>query len=206
MIKTGKGISMKVYNGLVNVKKHIKGQQQHLIFNCSANHMKCSLKKLGGTYKLQSSLLKQEIYHTEIYEDTWEAEREIWEPYFRMDILSVAFVYAQYSMNMENTKGFGMKDCLSLPSLGWKYFNSQRCEDDEDKYCYTDKYMRHFVIQSIKAGKVGAFNQSYGSVISNDISNIISFELGITGNNYEIIENYNSYIKTYKSEFENEYN
>ena len=44
--------------------------------------MKFSLKKLGDTNKLQSSLLKQEIDHTEIYEDTWETQREIFEIVF----------------------------------------------------------------------------------------------------------------------------
>ena len=65
-------------------------------------------------------------------------------------------------MNMEQITNFGMKNCLSLPSLGWKYYNSMREEDDADIepiYSYNDKYMRHFVRQSIKGGKVGAFNQ-----------------------------------------------
>ena len=75
-----------------------------------------------------------------------------------MDVLSLAFIYARYSMNMEQITGFGMKNCLSLPSLGWKYYNTSRSEEDEAIYSYTDKYMRHFVRQSIKGGKVGAFN------------------------------------------------
>ena len=99
-----------------------------------------------------------------------------------------------------------MKDCLSLPSLGWKYFNSQRCEDDEPIYSYTDKYMRHFVRQSIKGGKVGAFNQNYQSSISDKIFKIIKFTgLNITGNKYEIIEQYRAYLKSYKSKYENEH-
>ena len=98
--------------------------------------------------------------HKEIYEDTWESKRSEWEPCFKMDILSLAFIYARYAMNMSSITGFGMNDCLSLPSLGWKHFMSSRCVDDQTISAYADKHMRHFVRQSIKGGKVGAFNQS----------------------------------------------
>ena len=37
-----------------------------------------------------------------------------------------------------------MKDCLSLPGLGWKYFNSRTANDEIFK-SYNDKYIRWFV-------------------------------------------------------------
>ena len=52
-----------------------------------------------------------------------------------------------------------MKDCLSAPGLGCKFFNCMRDENDEPNYTYIDKYMRWFVRQSIKGGRVCAFNQ-----------------------------------------------
>ena len=58
--------------------------------------------------------------------------------------------------------------------------------------------------KSITGGKIGAFDQSYESVVSNKIFNIISSEFEITGNKYEIFEKHISYIKTYKSKIENE--
>ena len=64
---------------------------------------------------------------------------------------------------MEETTGFSMKDCLSLPGLGWKYFIKLRTEEDEPVYTYNDEYMRWFVRQSIKGGRVLAFNQYYKS-------------------------------------------
>ena len=62
---------------------------------------------------------------------------------------------------MEEITGFSMKDSLSAPGLGWKYFNSSRTEAEEDEPIYTqnDKYMRWFVRQCIKGGRVCAFNQ-----------------------------------------------
>ncbi len=60
---------------MVNVKANSKGQPQNLTFTCSRNHMKSYLRKLGETYKLQPSLIKQENNHKESYEDTWESKR-----------------------------------------------------------------------------------------------------------------------------------
>ena len=68
---------------------------------------------------------------------------------------------------------FSMKDCLSLPGLEWKYCNSLRTEQDEPIYTYADKYMRWFVRQNIKGGRVCAFNQCYESKICDDILNIL---------------------------------
>ena len=64
--------------------------------------------------------------HTEIYEDTWQDKRNEWLPYLRRDVLSLAFINARYSINMESITNFGMKNCLSLPSVGWKNYNSKR--------------------------------------------------------------------------------
>ena len=60
---------------------------------------------------------------------------------------------------MGEITGFGMKDCLSLPGLWWKNFNSIRREQDEPIYIYNDINMRWFVKQSIKGGRVCVFNQ-----------------------------------------------
>ena len=60
---------------------------------------------------------------------------------------------------MEELMGFSMKDCLSLPGLGFIYFKSLRTEENEPIYTYDDKYIRHFVRQTAYAGRVCAFNQ-----------------------------------------------
>ena len=106
---------------------------------------------------------------------------------------------------MEEITGFSMKDCLSLPGLGWKYFNSLRTEEKEPKYTYNDKYMRWFVRQSIKGERVCAFNQYYKSKHFDDIKKIISKELCVKGNTYDIFEEYLKYKKKHYKSFEKEY-
>ena len=88
-------------------------------------------KKIGESYKLQKSLLRKELEHDEIYEDTWEATEDEWLPYVKKDVLSTAFCYARYTMGMEEITGFGMKNSLTLLSLANKYFNSLRDENVE---------------------------------------------------------------------------
>ena len=167
------------------------------------------MKKIGESHKLQESLVKKELEHDEIYEDTWEAEENEWLPYVKNDVLSTAFCYARYTMGTEELTRFGMKNSLTLPSLANKYFNSSRDENDEPIYTYTDPFMRNFVRKAFKGGRCNAFNQHCKSEISDEVFNIISKELNVNGNICEILEKYfnflNKYEKQYAKEFDSKY-
>ena len=106
---------------------------------------------------------------------------------------------------MEEITGFPMKDCLSLPALGWKNFNSLRTEEDEPIYTYNDKYMRWFVRQTIKGGRVCAFNQYYKSKHCDDILKIINKELAVKGTLYDTIKAYMEYKNKHFKIFEKKY-
>ena len=204
IIKNGKGIiELKVYNGLIY--KNNKQIPQYLHFRCGMTHLNYSLKKLGKTFKLPKELLKTEMNHDEIAADNYKDKKDIWLPYVKNDVLCTAYCYARYCKNMEELTKSSMKDCLSLPGLGWKYFNSLRTEEDEPIYTYNDKYMRWFIRQSIKGGGVCAFNQYYKSDHYNDIKRILSKELGVKGNIYDIIEEYLRYKKKYYDIYEKKY-
>ena len=207
LIKNGAGIvSLKIFNGYVDPVKKIP---QYVHFRCGRVHINKSLRKIGESYKLQESLLKKELEHDEIFEDTWEARENEWLPYVKNDVLSTAFCYARYTMGMEELTEFGMKNSLTLPSLANKYFNSLRDENDEPIYTYTDPFMRNFVRKAIKGGKCIAFNQHYKSEISDEVFNIISKELNVNGNICDLLEKYfkflNKYEKQYEKEFDSKY-
>ena len=121
------------------------------------------------------------------------------------DVLCTAFSYARYIKAMQEITKFSMKDCLSLPGLGIKFFNSLRREQDEPIYTYNDKYMRHFVRQAAYGGRVCAYNQYHKSKICDDIFNIILKELNVEGNTYEKIEAYMKYKNEHFKIFEKEY-
>ena len=206
LIKNGSGIvSLKIFNGYVDPVKKIP---QYVHLRCGLLHIKDSLKNIGRSYKLQESLLKQELEHDEIFEDNWEEKENEWLPYLKNDVLSTAFSYARYSKGMEELTGFGMKNCLTLPSLANKYFNSLRDENDEPIYTYNDEFMRHFVRKSIKGGRCSALNQYYKSNISKEVFNIISEELGVNNNDNvcEIIDKYFEYTNAKRKIIEDEYN
>ena len=70
--------------------------------------------------------------------------------------------------------------------------------------------MRWFVRQSIKGGQIGAFSHYYKSKIYDDILKIISEEINVKGNIYDILEAYlnykNKHFEIYEKEFENHFN
>ena len=204
IIKNGKGIiEMKVFNGLIY--KNNKQIPQYLHFRCGMTHLNYSLKKLGKTFKLPKELLKTEMNHDEIDANNYKDEKDIWLPYVKNDVLCTGYCYARYSKAMGEITGFSMKDFLSLPGLGWKYFNSLRTEEDEPMYTYNDKNMRWFVRQSIKGGRVCAFNQYYKSKHCDDILKIINKELAVKGTVYDTIEAYMEYKNKHFKIFEKEY-
>ena len=97
---------------------------------------------------------------------------------------------------MQKITGFVMKDCLSL--TGPKYFKSLGNEEDELIYTYKDKYMRWFVRQSTKGGRVCAFNQQYKSEkICDDILKTISEKLNVKRKLYDIVDAYLEYKKNF---------
>ena len=119
-----------------------------------------------------------------------DIKKDEWVDYVKIVVLCTAFSCSRYSEAMEDITGFSMKDCLSLPGLGCKYFNSLRTEEDEPIHTYNSKYKRRFVRQRIKRGRVCAFNNYYKSRNCDDISKNISEELNVQENIYGFIEAY----------------
>ena len=145
--------------------------------------------------------------HDEIDYNNYKDKKDEWLDYVKQDVLCTAFSYARYCSAMQEITRCSMKDCLSAPGLGWKYFPSKRDENDEPIYTYNDKYMRWFVRQSIKGGQVCAFNQYYRSKICDEVLEILSEEINVKGNIYDIIGAYmkykNKHLKNIKEEYEN---
>ena len=125
--------------------------------------------------------------HDESDENIWREKNE-WVSYLKNEVLCSALSYARYSKAMEDITGFSIKDCLSLPGLGWKYFNSLRREEVEPIYTYNEKNMRYFHRHSIKRGRVCALIQYYKSKLCDDVLKIISEELNVQGYIYDFIE------------------
>ena len=69
--------------------------------------------------------------------------------------------------------------------------------------------MRYFERQSLKGGRVCAFNLYYKSKICDDILKILSDDLNVKGNFYDIIETYvnykNKHFKIFEKDYENQF-
>ena len=71
---------------------------QYIKFICSKSHIKGSLEKVGKECGPQPELLKGEIEHSAINRSNFADLRHIWEPYLKLDVLCLAFIYATHSM------------------------------------------------------------------------------------------------------------
>ena len=111
--------------------------------------------------------------------------RHIWEPYFISDVLLLAFIFARHSMEVQKMSGFGIKDCLTEASLGWKCFGTYN--KDREFYTFNDKYVRNFIRKSIKGGRVAASKRYFESNQCEEILNTIKKHLKINGNEISIL-------------------
>ena len=183
---------------------------QYVKFTCSKSHIKGSLNKIGKEYGLQPELLKSEIEHTQINKNNYLKKttilRHIWEPYLISDVICLGFIYARHSMEMQKMAGFGIEDCLTEASLGWKCFG--KYNKKKEFYTFNDKYVRSFIRKSIKGGRVLALNRYFESNQFDEIMSTIKKLLKINDNEISnILDKYLNYINTkrkeYTLEFEN---
>ena len=177
---------------------------QYVKFTCSKSHIKGSLNKIGKEYGLQPELLKGEIEHSIINKNNFVELRHIWQPYLISDVLCLAFIYTRHSMEMQKMSGFGIKDCLTEASLGWKCFGTYN--KDREFYTFNDKYVRSFIRKSIKGGRVAALNRYFESNQCEEILNTIKKHLKTKDNEIsDIVEEYLKYINTKRKEFKLEF-
>ena len=158
-------VSFRIFNGYVDRNKKFPNL---CILHVEEFIMVFRLGKEVLVIKYKT-LLKQEMDHDEIYGDTWqdgENERLL---HLKNDVLSTAFSYTRYAKGMEDLTGIGTKNCLILPSLAKKSFNSLRDENEEPIYTYKDEKVRWYVKQSIKGGRCADFNQYCKSIISDEV-------------------------------------
>ena len=144
---------------------------------CTKSHLKGSIEKVGRKHGFQAELLTGKIEHSVFNETNFSDLRHICEPYLELDVLSLGFIYATHSREMQKKSGFCNKDCLTEASLEWKCFGTYN--KDREFYTFNDKYVRDFIRKSIKRGSVAALNRYFESNQCEEILNIIKKHLKI---------------------------
>ena len=179
---------------------------QYVKFTRSKSHIKGALETIVREYGLQPELLKGEIEHSNINKNNFADIKHIWEPYLKLDVLCLAFINARHSMEMQKMTGFGIKDCFTDASLGWKCFGTYN--KDRKFYTFNDKYVRVFIRRSIKGGRVAALNRHFESTQCEEFLNIIEkhlkkHDIEILNIIDESLEYINIKREEFKLEFEN---
>ena len=124
--------------------------------------------------------------HDNLHEKTWKDKKDMWMEFVKNEVMCTATCYPSYSKGMGKFTGFGMKNSSTLPSLGWKYFNNLRDENDEPTYTFKDKYVRWFVRQPIEGDWRAALNQCYIFNIAEIVFEIICREKNVIRTTCEI--------------------
>ena len=160
IIKTTRGLISLSFRCGVKIVNTVE-VPQYVKSTCSKSHTKGFLEKIGREYELQPELLKGEIEHLAMNKSNFADLKHIWEPYFRLDVLCLVFIYARHSMEMQIMSGFGIKDFLTEASPGWKCFGTNN--KNREFYTFDDKYIRDFNRRSIKGGRVAALIRYFES-------------------------------------------
>ena len=96
----------------------------------------------------------------------------------RLDFLSLAFTYRRYFDDFLDFSEFGIKDCLTTSSLGWKLLMS--LGQEETPHTYNHQYTRYFIREAGYRGRVGSNirepNSSH-SILCTEIQRILQNHL-----------------------------
>ena len=187
IIKTDRGIiKLQINSGKVN------NTPQYIKIVCSRSHISGSLADIGREYGVQPQLLKSEMDHNKITMDNYRSLEHEWIPYLELDCLSLAFVYARHVMEMKKISNISVKQCLTEAALGWSILGTYI--KDKEFYTSNDKYVRHFIRQSIYGGRVIAMKKRFISAEYDNIIRTIMDYFNCT--EQEAIPTYLKYIKS----------
>ena len=112
---------------------------QYVNFTRTKSHIKGSLEKIGRENGLQPDIVIGEIEHSVNIKSNFSDVRHIWEPYLKLDVSCLAFIFARHSKEMQKTSGFIIKVGLTEASLGWKCFGT--FNKHRELYFLNDKYL-----------------------------------------------------------------
>ena len=162
---------------------------QCVTFICSKSPLKGCLKN-RNRIRTSSELLKK-IEHLIFNKRNFADLRHIWEPYLKLNVLRLTSIYARHSMEMKRMSRYGIKDCLTEASLGWKCFDTYN--KSREFYTFNDKYVHDFIRKSIKCGRVAALNGYFESNQCEKFLNTIKKLLELIDN--EISKIVDEYLK-----------
>ncbi|ESP02035.1 hypothetical protein LOTGIDRAFT_157165 [Lottia gigantea] len=146
-----------------------KWKRQNINFTCSYQHESSSLAAWGKSSNLPMNLRKIEDVNIAKYiKDNWESLRHEWEPYAKRDTLCLGACLIKYNQAMKKTVFQNVSNNLTAPSLSLKdkvlkeeEFRQIEKQNVEKVYSHTHPFIRYFIRQSIKGGRVSANRKSF---------------------------------------------
>ena len=132
-------------------------------------------------FGLQNDPLKDKVDHSLIGKDTWRSYESMWDPYLRVDVLSLAFFVEDSLKNFMILVKSLRRILQTISSLGWKQIKSL-CRN-EPFYIYSHEDTRNFIREACYAARVGAKIQQFNSSLYRIFNiSLESCEVGFTSN------------------------
>lgn len=107
-----------------------------ITMRCTMSHVEGSLKQLCIAYNLPPQYSKSEMDHNSINAENYMDKRPEWEPYLKLDVVSLGLVWIGYLnamkaiMSNADGKFISIKGCISSASLAFQEF--MRTCDERD--------------------------------------------------------------------------
>ncbi|ESP03485.1 hypothetical protein LOTGIDRAFT_171422 [Lottia gigantea] len=153
--------------------------------------------KWGNSSNLPMNLRKiEDVDIAKYIKDNWESLRHEWEPYDKRDTLCLGTCLIKYNQAMKEVVLKNISNNPTAPSLslkGWYYlyhYDKEMIEEEwyestimvpkhtekenvEKVYSHTHPFIRYFIRQSIKGGRVSANRKSFETNKMDEICNIL---------------------------------
>ena len=127
---------------------------QYIKVTCTKNHLKSFSEKVVEDTDFNLNFLNEKLNTRLNNKTNFSGLRHFWEPYLKLDVLCLASLYDRHSMEIQKMSGFGVKDCLTEVSLGWKCFG--KYNKDRKFYTFNNKYVKDLIRKSLKRGRVAS--------------------------------------------------
>ena len=143
---------------------------------------------------------KHKTHHSLNEKDTWESYESKWDPYLRLDVLSLAFKYRRFSDKIYVLADFSMKGFSTNSSLVWKLKMS--LGQDEPIGTYSHPYTRRFLRQAYFGGRVGTSFREFESAANTSHLNIINSHFNSNSyDNFDLLKDHKKYIDVYEEKY-----
>jgi hypothetical protein len=140
-----------------------------ITLRCTMSHQMGSLSKLCESYNIPQQYCKSSMNHDQVTQENYKSLRSEWEPYLRLDVISLGLVWASYLKSIgevlqdKEKKFVDIRGCISSASLAFQEF-MRGCKESGIVFRqFNNAFVKSFVRKAIHGGRVAAYRREFKS-------------------------------------------